>query len=142
MPLFIVILLYSGDKTNTYYPPKSKCYRDPTYMTCPNFGSSGIIMLVNNCQILDIFLLLHLLILVITLLKLFFFSIILFAVEFALQFHSIQIKKEILYTTFRYILGFLSSHQTTLHISLTNKYDRIFNLINQRILHQMMCYNV
>jgi hypothetical protein len=30
-----------GYQSNTYYPPKSKCYRDPTYMSCPNIGSSG-----------------------------------------------------------------------------------------------------
>ena len=32
---------YNGAKTDTYYPPRSKCFRSPTYNTCPNFGTSG-----------------------------------------------------------------------------------------------------
>jgi len=32
---------YNGVQTNTYYPPRSVCFRDPTYQSCPNFGTSG-----------------------------------------------------------------------------------------------------
>ena len=34
-------ITYNGGKTNTYYPPRSRCFRSPTYETCPNFGTSG-----------------------------------------------------------------------------------------------------